>query len=102
MDKYWGSKVLGHNTHQHLLDSVHESLKVIDIAKMVQQMVDGWTKCKLDVFEETERREKKNLDLLDWSTLVAVIYASFTVPSNPVSRQVDGIWKNWWSSPSSF
>ena len=37
----WDSKFLGHTTHQHLLDSIHDSLKVFDMAKMVQLLMDG-------------------------------------------------------------
>ena len=63
--------------------------------------VDGWTECKPEAFEETEETET-NIDLLDWSTLAAVINTLFMVPSNLVLRQVDGILKNGWSWTSSF
>ena len=40
-DRYWDSKFLGHTTHERLLDSVHEGLKVFGMAKMVQLLMDG-------------------------------------------------------------
>ena len=39
-DRYWDSKFLEHATHQHLLDCVHEGLKVFDMAKMVELPMD--------------------------------------------------------------
>ena len=38
--RYWDSKFLEHSTHQHLLNFVHEGLKVFDLAKIVQQLMD--------------------------------------------------------------
>ena len=40
-DRYWDSQFLGHTTHQHLLDSIQEGLKVFDMTKMVQLSMDG-------------------------------------------------------------
>ena len=31
----------GHTSHRHLLDSVHEGVKIFDMAKIVQLLMDG-------------------------------------------------------------
>ena len=56
-DSYWNSTFLEHTNHEHILDCVHEGLKVFWHGKN-GSAVDGWTKCKPEAFEETERREK--------------------------------------------
>lgn len=59
IDNYWGPKVLGHNTHQHLLDSVvHESLKVFEMAKMVQLSMNG-PNVNLKFFKKLKEQRKK-------------------------------------------
>ena len=39
-ERYWDSKILGHTTHQDLLDAVHEGLRIFDMAKMVELSMD--------------------------------------------------------------
>ena len=39
-DRYWDSEFLGHTTHQDLHDSLQEWLKLFDMEKMVQLLMD--------------------------------------------------------------
>ena len=89
-DRYRDSQFLGHTTHQHLLDSIQEGLKVFDMTEMVQLSMDG-PNVNLKLFTETETTEKRTwISRID-RQLVAAIYTPSMVPSKPVLKQVDGI-----------
>ena len=40
-ESYWDSKCLEKTNHEHILNCVHEDLKVFDMAKMIQLLMDG-------------------------------------------------------------
>ena len=40
-DRYWNSEFLGHTTHQDLHYSLQEGLRLFDMEKMVQLLMDG-------------------------------------------------------------
>ena len=88
-DRYWDPQFLGHTTHQHLLDSIQEGLKVFGMTKMFQLSMDGPNvNLKLLQKLKEQRNELESPGLIE---LVAAIYTSSMVPSKPVLKQVDGI-----------
>ena len=60
-ERYWDCKFFGHTTPQHLLDSVHEGLKVFDMAKI-------WRNWK---------NRETNFDLLNCLILVDIVHGAF-------------------------
>ena len=80
----------GHTSYRHLLDSVHEGVKTFDMAKIVQLLMDGPNvNLKLLKKLKEQKNELGSPELIDFGS--CNIYTSFTVPSDPVLRQVDGI-----------
>ena len=77
-DRYWDSMFLGHTTHQHLLDSVHGSLKVFDMAKMVQLLMDG-PNINLELLKKLkeQRNDFGSPGLIDFGSYNLYIHGAF-------------------------
>ena len=78
-DRYWDSKILGHTTHQHLLDPVHEGFRIFDMAKIVQVLLDG-PNVNLKYLEKLKEQTNKlgSPGLIDLGSCnLHIVYAAF-------------------------
>ena len=99
-DSYWDSKFLEQTNHEHILDSVHEDLKVFDMAEMIELLMAG-PNVNLKLLKKLKEQRNKlgSPGLIDFDRCnLHIVHSAF----KSGVRQVDEFEKNYYSRASSF